>query len=67
MVADQLCVVADLSTDRVGSWRERYRKYLLPHISNYEVPLRGLAIGKQMKFMKEEITALSREKISSGT
>ena len=29
---------------------------MLPHISNYEVPLQGLSIGKQMKFLKEELS-----------
>lgn len=32
---------------------DRYRKYLLPHISNYKIPLIGLGIGKQLKFLKE--------------
>jgi len=32
---------------------ERYRKYLLPEIKNYKLPLKGLGIGKQLKFLKE--------------
>jgi hypothetical protein len=32
---------------------ERYRKYLIPHLTNHEIPLRGLGIGKQMRFLKE--------------
>lgn len=33
---------------------EKYRKYLIPHIKNYKVPLKGLSIGKQLKFLKEK-------------
>jgi Family of unknown function (DUF6884) len=42
-VVDQLGDVSDLRRDRIVLLaEERYRKYLLPHISHYEVPLRGL-------------------------
>ena len=34
---------------------EKYRKYLLPHLESYEVPLAGLPIGKQLQFLKEKI------------
>lgn len=33
---------------------EKYRKYLIPHITNYKVPLKGLRIGKQLKYLKEK-------------
>ena len=29
-----------------------YRKFLIPAIKNYEVPLNGLTIGKQLSFLK---------------
>ncbi len=32
---------------------ENYRKFLLPHLKNYEIPLRGLRIGEQLKKLKE--------------
>ncbi|MCX5847157.1 MAG: hypothetical protein NTW12_12515 [Deltaproteobacteria bacterium] len=32
---------------------DKYRKYLLPHIKNYKVPLKGLRIGKQLQKLKE--------------
>lgn len=32
---------------------ENYRKYLIPHIKNYSIPLKGLGIGKQLKYLKE--------------
>ena len=34
---------------------EKYRRYLIPSISNYKIPLQGLGIGKQLKFLKENI------------
>ena len=33
----------------------RYRKYLVTRIKNYKIPLKGLGIGKQLKFLKEKI------------
>jgi hypothetical protein len=32
---------------------ENYRKHLIPYIKNYTIPLKGLGIGKQLKFLKE--------------
>jgi len=32
---------------------DKYRKYLLPHLKDYAIPLKGLAIGKQLKKLKE--------------
>ncbi len=53
-VLAQLGSVADLQKDRfVFLAGERYRKHLLPHLPNHEIPLRGLGIGKQMRFLKE--------------
>lgn len=34
---------------------ERYRKYLLPHLKNVQIPLKGLGIGKQLQKLKELI------------
>ena len=31
---------------------DKYRKYPLPHLKNYKVPLEGLAIGKQLQRLK---------------
>lgn len=31
----------------------KYRKYLLPHIKNVQIPLEGLRIGKQLQRLKE--------------
>ena len=33
----------------------RYRKYLIPHIKNYKIPLKGFGIGKQLQFLKDKM------------
>jgi hypothetical protein len=32
---------------------DKYRKYLLPYIPNYSLPLKGLRIGEQLQKLKE--------------
>ena len=34
---------------------ENYRKHLLPHLARVQVPLQGLGIGKQLRFLKEKL------------
>lgn len=34
---------------------DKYRKFLLPHISNYEIPLEGMRIGEQLQYLKEHV------------
>ena len=34
---------------------ERYRRYLLPHLVSYEIPLKGLPIGKQLQYLKRQL------------
>ncbi|MCF6177130.1 MAG: hypothetical protein L3J71_15335 [Victivallaceae bacterium] len=31
---------------------EKYRKFLIPHFSNYKIPLQGLRIGEQLQKLK---------------
>jgi len=31
----------------------KYRKYLTPHISSFEVPMEGMPIGKQLHYLSE--------------
>lgn len=53
-VLEQLRRVADLQTDHfVFLAGIKYRKYLLPHIASFEVPLEGLPIGKQLQFLSK--------------
>ncbi len=55
-VASQLNQVIDIKKDEVIFLAgEKYRKYLIPHINNYKIPMEGLGIGKQLKFLKERI------------
>lgn len=30
----------------------KYRQFLIPHLKHYEIPLKGMSIGKQLKFLK---------------
>ncbi len=48
----QLAQVADLRNDHfIFLAGMKYRKYLLPHLASYEIPLEGLPIGKQLQFL----------------
>ncbi len=54
-VLNQLTKEADLENDEIIFLAgEKYRKYLLPQIKNYKVPLEGLGIGKQLGLLKEK-------------
>ena len=35
---------------------KKYRKYLLPHMKNVQIPLKGLPVGKQLQRLKELIS-----------
>jgi cytoplasmic iron level regulating protein YaaA (DUF328/UPF0246 family) len=53
-VLDQLQKVASLDKDNfIILAGNNYRKFLLPHIKNYKVPLLGLTIGKQFKWLND--------------
>lgn len=53
-VIEQLSKVSDLKTDEfIFLAGIKYRKYLLPHISEYNDPLKGLSMGRRLKFLKE--------------
>ena len=54
-VLKQLASESDLDNDEfVFLAGENYRKYLVLHIKNYNVPMQGLGIGKQLKFLKDK-------------
>ena len=56
-IINQLKKVIDLSNDEIIFLAgEKYRKYLIPIIKNYKIPLKGLSIGKQLKYLKERVT-----------
>jgi hypothetical protein len=54
-VLDNLNQQADLNNDEfIFLAGEKYRKYLILKLKNYKIPLKGLGIGKQLKFLKEK-------------
>jgi len=55
-VIGQLRKASDLDKDKfIFLAGNNYRKYLLPYISNYRIPMKGLGIGKQLKFLKDHL------------
>ena len=53
-VLNQLKEVSDINNDKfIFLAGEKYRKYIIQHLPNYEIPLKGLGIGRQLKFLKE--------------
>ena len=55
-VVNQMNKKHDLDKDKfIFLAGNKYRKYILPHLKNYEIPLDGLGIGKQLAFLKNEI------------
>jgi hypothetical protein len=56
-VIDQLRRVADLQTVHFTILAgERYRRDLLPHLVCPTVPMEGLGIGRQLKFLTEAVS-----------
>jgi uncharacterized protein DUF6884 len=52
-VAAQLKKRADVEIDHfVFLAGQKYRENLISHIGNYEIPMEGLGIGKQLQFLK---------------
>lgn len=55
-VLNQLRKVSNLNEDEfIFLAGNNYRKFLLPHIKHYEIPMEGLTIGKQLKWLKERV------------
>ena len=51
-VLQQLNQKADLIQDHfIFLAGEKYRRYLIPHLCSYEVPMKGLPIGKQLQYL----------------
>ena len=54
-VIGQLKESADLKNDDfIFLAGNNYRKYLIPYIKNYKVPMAGLGIGKQLQYLKDK-------------
>lgn len=55
-ILNQLKKVSNLKTDEfIFLAGDNYRKYLISHIKNHKIPMKGLGIGKQLKYLKEKI------------
>ena len=53
-VVEDLKKTANLKSDEfIFLAGDRYRKYIAAHLAKYSVPMKGLGIGKQLKFLKE--------------
>lgn len=53
-VLEQLGQVAELKEDCFTFLAaEKYRRYLLPHLSHSQIPMEGLRIGQQLRFLME--------------
>ena len=56
IVVEELNKVTDIQNDHfIFLAGERYRKYIIHHIKSREIPMDGLSIGKQLKFLKSRL------------
>jgi len=56
-VLGQLAEVADLQNDRfIFLSGTKYREFLLPHLTHYEIPMQGLPIDEQLAYLDERLT-----------
>ncbi|MFC1818935.1 DUF6884 domain-containing protein [Thermodesulfobacteriota bacterium] len=52
----QLKEVADLDKDHfVILAGEKYRRFILPYLKSYEIPMKGLKIGEQLSWLKKAV------------
>jgi hypothetical protein len=52
-VLGQLRGVCDLKADEfIVLASDRYRRFLLPHLRHHQIPMKGLRIGEQLRFLK---------------
>jgi hypothetical protein len=55
-VVQQLERKTNLAADRFFILAgERYRRHLIPHLRHVEIPMEGLGIGKQLRFLKQRL------------
>jgi len=54
-VISQLKEISNIKKDNfIFLAGKKYRKFILPYLMKYEIPMEGLGIGKQLKFLKEK-------------
>jgi hypothetical protein len=55
-VVEDLRSLIDIGSDEVIFLAgEKYRKYIIPHLKNYRIPLQGLSIGRQLQYLSHEL------------
>lgn len=55
-VVSQIKACSDLERDHfIFLASDKYRKYIVPHVRSFEIPMKGMAIGKQKQFLKKEV------------
>ena len=55
-VITQISEIHDLNKDMfIFLAGKKYRKDILPRVKNYKIPLKGLRIGEQLKFLKNKL------------
>ncbi len=58
----QLQEKTDLENDEfIFLCGEKYREFLISYIKDYKIPLKGLGIGKQLKFLKQNTKNICKE------
>lgn len=58
----QLEKIADLDKDTfIFLAGDKYRKYLLPKITHHEIPMAGLRIGEQLRWLTNHLTKTTEE------
>jgi cytoplasmic iron level regulating protein YaaA (DUF328/UPF0246 family) len=56
LVLNKLKNISNLEEDEfIFLAGENYRKFLIPPIKNYKIPMKGLGIGRQLKWLTEKI------------
>ena len=51
----QIKIKTDIQTDKfVFLAGDKYRKHLLPHIPNHVIPMKGLKLGQQLKWLSTQ-------------
>jgi len=55
-VLEQISEYCDLQRDHfIILAGQKYRQYLIPQLTSYEIPMQGLTIGKQLQYLKGKI------------
>lgn len=57
LVINQLKICTDVKRDHfIILAGNRYRQFILPELTSYDIPLEGLGIGKQLQYLKKQLS-----------